>query len=70
MHQQQQQGASAVKQADPWLQDYTEIDSGPAERRMFIVDGAEGCWVTFAADAAGNCVPIGRGAFSKVWLMS
>jgi hypothetical protein len=64
--QQQQQGASTTKQADPWPEDYTEIDSGPAERHLFIEDGAGGCWVTFAADVAGKCVLIGRGAFSKV----
>jgi hypothetical protein len=40
------------------------------EERLLIDDRADGCWVTFAADAAGRRVLIGRGAFSKVGMLA
>ena len=56
-----------MQEAKAKSQEDADADGGPAERRLFIEDGADGCWVTFTADAAGNCMPIGRGAFSMVW---
>lgn len=57
---------SAAERADAWLQTGADAHSGPEAQHLFIEDGADGCWVTFAADAAGQRVPIGRGANSKV----
>ena len=60
-----------VQKADAWLHGDPEGEGSPAEERLFIDDGADGCWVTFAADAAaGRRVLIGRGAFSKVGSLS
>lgn len=48
------------------LQGGGSMGGGPAACSLFIEDGADGCWVTFAEDIAGKRVPIGQGAFSKV----
>jgi hypothetical protein len=63
--QQRQLLQSEAQKAGAWLP--PQEGEGPAaEERLYIDDGAGGCCVTFAADAAGRRVLIGRGAFSKV----
>ena len=64
--QQQQLLQDGVQKADAWLHGDSDGEDSAVEERLFIEDGADGCWVTFAADAAGRRVLIGRGAFSKV----
>ena len=60
------QAHSGVQKAEAWLAEDEDSEGSHSEERLFIEDDADGCWVTFDADSAGNRVLIGRGAFSKV----
>lgn len=65
----QQIGSAAAYKAAA-LQGGASKGGGPAAGSLFIEDGADGCWVTFATDADDKRVLIGHGAFSKVGLPS